>query len=318
MSNKNLFSKYDGLVKNEAGGDAFKLDPKSTLALYAATSCLNNTFYTSGESQLKDIISLCSTMEPEFIAKVAVFSRHKSNMKDMPALLCAILASRKENALLKKIFSRCINNGKMLRNFVQIIRSGVTGRKSLGTAPKKLVQNWFNSRTPDEIFMDSIGQNPSLSQVLALSHPNPMDQEKNALYGWLRGREDFNYDSLPTRVKDYDNFKKGNTKEVPDVPFEMLTGLDIDDDVWFHIAKNAGWHWLRMNLNTMIRHNVFKHHPEMVDFVAEKLSNRKLIPKNVFPYQIMASYLNSSEELPTPIRSALQEAMEIATENVPV
>jgi len=31
---------------------------------------------------------------------------------------------------------RVINNGKMLRNFVKIVRSGVAGRKSLGTAPK--------------------------------------------------------------------------------------------------------------------------------------------------------------------------------------
>ena len=28
----------------------------------------------------------------------------------------------------------------MLRNFVQIMRSGVVGRKSLGTLPKRLVQ----------------------------------------------------------------------------------------------------------------------------------------------------------------------------------
>ena len=51
-------------------------------------------------------------------------------MKDMPALLCAILAVR-DVKLLEAIFPRVIDNGKMLRTFVQILRSGVVGRKSL-------------------------------------------------------------------------------------------------------------------------------------------------------------------------------------------
>jgi 60 kDa SS-A/Ro ribonucleoprotein len=66
-------------------------------------------------------------------------------MKEMPALLCAILAARNPT-LLACIFGRVIDDGKMLRNFVQIIRSGVTGRKSLGSAPKRLVRSWFEQQ----------------------------------------------------------------------------------------------------------------------------------------------------------------------------
>ena len=38
---------------------------------------------------------------------------------------------------------RVIDNGKMLRTFIQIVRSGAVGRKSLGTRPKRLVQRWL-------------------------------------------------------------------------------------------------------------------------------------------------------------------------------
>lgn len=40
-------------------------------------------------------------------------------------------------------FSRVVDNGKMLRIFVQIMRSGAVGRKSLRTRPKRMVRHWL-------------------------------------------------------------------------------------------------------------------------------------------------------------------------------
>ena len=73
------------------------------------------------------MLELCVEIEAEFIAKTAVFCRERARMKDMPALLCAVL-SVKDRALLNAIFPRVVDNAKMLRNFVQIMRSGVVGR----------------------------------------------------------------------------------------------------------------------------------------------------------------------------------------------
>ena len=63
-------------------------------------------------------------------------------------------------ALLRAVFDRVIDDGKMLRNFVQIVRSGVVGRKSLGTMPKRLVQRWLAARTDEQFFRASVGQHP--------------------------------------------------------------------------------------------------------------------------------------------------------------
>ena len=57
-------------------------------------------------------------------------------MKDMPALLLAEL-SRRDPALMDRVFDRVVDSPRMLRTFVQIVRSGATGRKSLGSAPKR-------------------------------------------------------------------------------------------------------------------------------------------------------------------------------------
>ena len=145
MANKQLFNSTRGKLPpaadalNEAGGKAYSLPAKARLAQYLMTGCMNGTFYADAETQLEVILALAEEVEPDYLARAAVYARSKGHMKDSPALIAAIL-TRKDDVLAKKVFERVIDNGKMLRNFVQILRSGTTGRKSLCTAPKKMVQ----------------------------------------------------------------------------------------------------------------------------------------------------------------------------------
>lgn len=321
--NKSLFQTVKGLFTppantvNEAGGTAYKLSPKQALSQYAATGCFSNTFYADASEQLDKVLALANELDGEFVAKVAVYSREKGFMKDMPALLVAVL-STKDKALLEKVFPRVIDNGKMLRNFVQIMRSGVVGRKSLGSLPKRLVREWFEARKAETIFKQSIGQAPSFADILKMVHTKPQDAEKEALYGYFIGRE-VDADKLPEIVKAFEKFKSGDSLEVPNVPFQMLTALPISTKEWTQIARNAAWQMTRMNLNTFQRHGVFQY-AEMVEMIANRLRDREAIKRaKVFPYQLLSAYSAASNnaEIPRAITEALQDALEIATENVP-
>lgn len=319
MANKTLFASDFGVKKadavNEAGGKAYSHEDKHALAQLAATGCMNRTFYTEAETQLAKVLELTKGLEPEFIAKTAIFSRERGFMKDMPALLTAVLAARRYEGL-SKVFPRVIDNGKMLRNFVQIVRSGTTGRRSFGTAPKRLLRQWFASRSAEDIFRQSLGNNPSIADVLKMVHPKPDNSEKEALFGWLLGKE-HNADNLPGLVKQFEAYKRKETTEAPNVPFEMLTALPLTSEDWCGIARHARWQWTRMNLNTLQRHGVLARE-EMVELVARKLVDEEAIRKaRAFPYQLLAAYLNIGIEIPMKIRNALQDALEIATANVP-
>ncbi len=323
MANKTLFQTVKGLFTppantvNEAGGTAYKLSPKHALAQYAATGCFSNTFYTDASEQLEKVLELTKELDAEFVAKTAIYSREKGFMKDMPALLVAVL-STKDNALFERVFSRVIDNGKMLRNFVQIMRSGVVGRKSLGSLPKRLVREWFESHPAEAIFKQSVGQAPSFADILKMVHAKPEDAEKEALYGYFIGRE-VDADKLPAIVKVFERFKSGDSLEVPKVPFQMLTALPISTKEWTEIARHAAWQMTRMNLNTFQRHGVFQN-AEMVKIIAQRLANADEIRwAKVFPYQLLMAYkmAEANSEIPRVITEALQDAMEIATENVP-
>ncbi len=319
MASKTLFqSQYGSIVppadaRNEASGLAYGLPPKQALAQYASTGCLNQTFYASDADQLAKVLMLCETMDSLFIAKLAIHARQHAFMKDMPALLCAVLATR-DGELLERVFDRVIDNGKMLRNFVQILRSGVTGRKSLGSRPKRLVRAWLEGRSSDQLFRASLGRSPSLADVVKMVHPKPSSDEKRAFYGYLLGRE-HSTDLLPVTVRRFEAYKSGQSKGLPDVPFQFLTALSLGRAEWTQIARQAPWQMTRMNLNTFNRHGVFDDQ-KMVTLVAKRLRDRKLIAQSkVFPYQIMTAYMNQVG-LPREICDALHTALEISTMNI--
>lgn len=323
MANKTLFNSTFGRLipntdaVNEAGGRAYSLSAKAALAQYAATGCLNSTFYASAETQLQTILNLCASSEvtPEYIARVALYARTKGAMKDVPALLCAVL-SVFSPGLLAEVFDRVIDNGKMLRNFVQIMRSGAVGRKSLGTLPKRLVQQWFEARSDEQIFCASVGNDPSIADVIKMVHPKPRTESRKALFGYLIGQP-YDAEALPEIVKLFESFKAGVVKELPDVPFQMLTSLELTKEHWKTIARNAPWQMTRMNLNTFARHDVFSDRA-MSKVIADRLRDETAIKRaKAFPYQLLVAYTQTGANVPASVREAIQDAMEIATSNVP-
>ena len=321
MANKQLFKTQPGRLPpatdtlNEAGGKAYALSPQAALAQYAATGCLNATYYANAEMQLDTVLALCTAVEPAFVAKTAIYARRRGQMKDMPALLTAWLAQHGPD-WLEPTFAKVVDNGRMLRNVVQILRSGVVGRKSLGSRPKRLVQQWLNGRSDAQLLSASVGNDPSLADVIKMVHPKPATSERTAFYAWLIGKP---HDAalLPNVIKALDQFKNDVEAPVPDVPFELLTALPLQPQHWVAIACQAPWQMTRMNLNTFARHEVFKV-GGMAQRIAERLRDPAAIRRaRVFPYQLLSAYAMVGEGVPEIVRDALQDALEVALENVP-
>src|SRR5579871_6160307 len=215
MANRTLFARLRGALIPETDAinselaPAYSLSPRQALAQYAATGCFSRTFYATAGEQLARVLELCNSLADEgaadFVARVAVYSRTQSFMKDVPALLCAWLSVRAPR-LHEAVFTRVIDNTRMLRTYVQILRSGVVGRKSLGTAPKRLVREWLAGRDEEALFSSSAGQSPSLSDILKMVHPKPGSARREAFYGYMLGRpHDLNV--LPRLVLQYELFK---------------------------------------------------------------------------------------------------------------
>ena len=320
MANKSLFASLRGALlpsadaRNQEGAPAYAYDARHKLAQLSVTGFLNQTFYADAETQLSAVLELTKDLDPAFVARCATYARGQG-MKDMPALLLATLSVNAPD-LLVRVFDQVVDNGKMLRNFVQIMRSGMVWRKSLGSRPKALVANWLNSASDRAILQASVGRSPSLTDVIKMVHPKPRDAGRAALFAYLIGRP-YDVAALPEALQAYEAFKRDPSGDVPDVPFQMLTQLTLSREQWAGLAERGGWQMLRMNLNTFARHGVFEVEG-MSAKIAKRLADADEIRKaRALPYQLLIASLMAGEQVPMVVRDALEQAMEIAIANVP-
>jgi len=335
MANKNLFSSLKSLLPrtdavNEAGGRAYALPPKHALAQLAATGCFNGAYYAAAEQQLAALLALVGQVDDNlFLAKLAVYSRERAFLKDMPAALLVVL-SKRDPALFRRVFERIVDNGRVLRTMFQMIRSGQFGRKSLAYALQRAFQRWLNGASVGQLLSASIGADPSLRDVLRLARPTPTDDGRRALYGWLTGKEIEKWApatlaDLPEEIGALVAYRNAQMEdeqveilERSRFRWDLLADAARGPRVWKAIARQMGPQALRMNLNTLLRHDVFKDDREMAAYVADRLGDAEEIRRSrQFPYQFFAAFLNAENEVPEPVKDALGRAAEIACGNVP-
>ena len=339
MANKSLFSSITSVLPrattvNEAGGPAYKFPAKHALAQLAATGTFGNVYYTCAQNQLDQLRKLIDEVDDnEYLAKLAVYSRERAYMKDMPAALLVTLSTR-DTALMHKVFDRVADNGRVLRTVFQMVRSGQFGRKGLSSSLQRAFQRWLNEASTGKLLSASIGNDPSLRDVLRMARPTPKDDARRALFGWLTDKEVDKWapateTDLPAEVQSLNAFRAADTAEAqaliagdPQVRWDLLAGTAKGPIVWKAIARQMGPQALRMNLNTLLRHDVFKNgnKPDntMIDYVAGRIADVDAIRRSrQFPYQFLAAYLNAADEVPHKIKSALHDAAEIACGNIP-
>lgn len=314
---------------NQAGGLAYQLTPKHALAQLAATGFFSDTYYADAQSQLDSLLTLVAQVDDDrFLARLAIYSRQRGKMKDMPAALLAVLSVRAPQ-LFETIFSRVADTPRVLRTFVQMIRSGQFGRRSLSHAARRQIEQWCNSADYLALLNGSVGQSPSLRDILRLAHPRPANNARRAVFGWLTGRsvehwQPASQHDLPSAFHALDAYLRADSEEGQmDVLWNLAARWDLLADkargprVWRLIARKMGLQALRMNLNTLLRQRVFDE-PEMVRVVAERLSDPKQARESgQLPYQWLAAYLHADPQLPQAIRGALHRAAEVACGNVP-
>ncbi len=183
-----------------------------------------------------------------------------------------------------------------------------------------------------ELLSASIGNDPSLRDVLRLARPTPPDNARRALFGWLTDKPVEKWApageaDLPAEVMALAAFRKAESAEAQililgnlHARWDLLADAAKGPAVWKAIARQMGPQALRMNLNTLLRHGVIglDGDPAMVEYVATRLADADEIRRSrQFPYQFLAAYLNADDGVPQQIKTALHEAAEIACGNVP-
>ncbi|MFM8251371.1 MAG: vWA domain-containing protein [Planctomycetota bacterium] len=341
MANKSLFAGRTSRLPpadaiNEAGGRAYKLKPKHALAQVAATGTFGNAFYSTAETQLDELLKLIDEVDDnQYLAKLALYAREKAFMKDMPAALLVALSVR-DTELMHRVFDRVVDNGRVLRTVFQMIRSGQfknkagKGRVGLSSSVQRAFQRWLNTASVGKLLSASIGNDPSLRDILRMARPTPTDNARRAMFGWLTDKSIEKWApataaDLPVEVQSLIAYRNSESEAaqaliaggLDNVRWDLLSDAAKGPTVWTALARKMGPQALRMNLNTLLRHDVLAT-SEMVDYVADRIADESEIRRSKqFPYQYFAAYLNTDDNVPQKIKTALHKAAEIACGNVP-
>lgn len=339
-------------TRNAAGGTAYKRGPKDKLAQFAVTGCLSDTFYASAEVQLKEILGLANDagIDSKFLAQTAVYARG-ANMKDMPALLSAMLVVRSSagdaaaSGLFRAVAPKVLDNLKMVANFVKILRSGlvqtaIVGGKStsLPRPARKYVAQFLRDRNPDRLLNDATGIDPALGDIIKMVHPKPKSAAQAAVFAYFMGKTtatdilaatgdnaEARGLAYPKSIRDFEAFKSGTASKaerlalIGSINFRRLDSLGLTDAEWAEIAKSASWQTARMNLATFARHNVLGD-KTIVAALAAKLRDPEQIKKSrALPYQLYVAHemTKSNTAVPQSLTGALHDAFEVAVANTP-
>ena len=294
-----------------------------TLATYAMTGVLRGTFTPSSEVAHEDVAQLAELADaasPELVAKTALLARTHGPKRELPAVLVAWLATR-DVPRMEHVFARIVDDGPSLRTFCRVIRSGVLGRKSFGSAPKRAVRRWFASRSPEAIFRQSFGRSPSMSDVIKMVRPPPWNDQgeadavREALYGYLVGKS-VDPRLLPPLARAFDAFAN-ERGPVPDLPLEMLASVPLRTAHWTELAPKMTFSQLRAHLGTLLRHGVLAD-ALMAERVASALSDPLAIARaKVLPFALVSTLRSVAAYAPTVITAALAKAVELSYANVP-
>ena len=91
--------KYDAMVKdketvrNYEGATAYVMTPEMELYTAVVTASLSDTYYESTDARLKRISELVGQVAPEFVARLAVYTRTEMHLRSIPLLLLVELAA---------------------------------------------------------------------------------------------------------------------------------------------------------------------------------------------------------------------------------
>jgi len=129
---------------------------------------------------------------------------------------------------------------------------------------------------------------------------------------------------LPPLTAAFERFKQAqregaslDTLEVPEVPFQMLTALNLPVREWAILLWLGSWQVLCQNFKTLAYHRRAFAKPELAGLIAEKLRDpQAIVDARGMPWQLFL--MGSGTSVSPVVRNALEDAIELALlANVP-
>lgn len=294
MSKFNTVSTGARKTKNKSGHIAYSMNVRDRLTNMVLTTMFGEPKFYGDTSN--ELVQLASSVDPAFLANLAVYARREMNMRSVSHVLTAVLASRVDG----KKFVRQVCNDVVVRpdDMTEILSCYITMfGKPIPNALKKGLADKITDFNEYSLAKYK-GSNKTLKMrdLFRIVHPKAKNSDQNLLFGRVVN------DTLETPVTwETELSAKGNTREV-----------------WENLIESnqVGYMALLRNLKNIYQAGVSEEHLRIVH---SKLANKEEVLKSKqLPFRFYSAYnLLSMQNLLTSARlDVLETALENSIENM--
>lgn len=316
---------------NKAYGIAFEQDAKTELFLRCATLLPGESkFYADKDTiaaELRLAVGGVMKEDPEFVLKLALFTREELHMRHAPLLLVA------EYARLASLLRASEKNDTVPKYFrgVPSLLEKVESPSKYVTAVIQRVDEIPNLvslclQMNDEVWK---GKLPMMIKKGIAAAFNKFDEYQFGKYGRARGVDVKLRDALflthpvadsKSQQKLFDKIAD-KTLPIPETWEEYIMQHGSSAETWEEIIPRMGYMALLRNLRNFIEKDVGR---DTVEFVADKMSDQEQVEKSKqFPFRFYSA-LNALNDVDTKkpfnlelLRDSVKEALELSAANVP-
>jgi len=180
--------KKDKSVVNYEGAKAWKLSPEMELYTAVVTASLSKQFYEDTSGRLDRIIHLIKMVKPEFVARLAIYTREKMHLRSIPLVLLVELSKvHNGDSLVKNAVARVVQRADEITELLAYYQTANkrTEVKQLNKLSKQLQKGLglaFNKFDEYQFAKYNRKATVRLKDALFLVHPKAKDEGQQALF----------------------------------------------------------------------------------------------------------------------------------------
>lgn len=304
-------------VMNHEGAKAYAMTPEMELYTAVVTCALSDKFYESKDGRMERIASLIRQVEPEFVAKLAVYTRTQMNLRSIPMFLIVELAKiHNGDSLVKRTIEKTVLRADEIMELLMCYQLRNSDGKSIKKLDKlsRQVQEGLKSAFNrfDEYQLAKYNRSNlevKLKDALFLVHPKASSPEQQGIFDKIVSGELKTPYTWETQLSELGQ-KHFDTKEEKAEALKVLWEELID-------SGRLGYMALLRNLRNILQSNVSPAHIERV--ASHICDPGKVAKSRQLPFRFLAAYkeLTDVSSVHTAnVLSALEKAVKESVNNL--
>jgi hypothetical protein len=311
----NVLTRKKNSVTNYEGAKAYGMTPE--LELYAAvvTSGLSDHFYEKNDQRLDRIRELIAKNHPEFVAKLAVYTRNNMYLRSIPLVLTVELAKlHSGDDLIRKTVGGVVRRADEITEllaFYQLAnqRKGTKKLNRLSKQVQKGLSDAFNRFDEYQFAKYNRRTEVKLRDALFLVHPKAATQGQQDVFDRIASDQlavPYTWETELSAV--------GQQQFVSDAAKKAAF-----TDTWENLIDSGkvGYMALMRNLRNILEAKVS---PAHIDKVCALLSDPEQVRRSKqLPFRFLAAYreiLTLQSVYTTSVLNALEEAVMVSAANL--